>query len=283
MSERMTSKQARELQIALWKHYRHHGRHHLPWRLKPSPYRVVVSEVMLQQTQVARVEPYFRAWMKTYPSWRALARSSLRDVLLSWQGLGYNRRGKYLHEVARIVTTHHHGRLPESREELQALPGIGPYTARSIRAFAFNHLDIFLETNIRTVLFHHFYPSTIPLKTVPDSELLKVLAHYVQHDQRAQREPRAFYYALMDYGSHLKQTVGNLNRHSTAYQRQSPFQGSRRQVRAHLLRHLLHHGPLSEKKLVTEVYQDQALVRELLQELKQEGSIQQSRNSYWVL
>jgi A/G-specific adenine glycosylase len=238
---------------------------------------------MLQQTQVARVESYFKDWMKSYPSWKALAKAPLRDVLLSWQGLGYNRRGKYLHDIATIVRQHYRGRLPADRASLESLPGIGHYTAGSIRAFAFNELDIFLETNIRTVLFYHFYDyTTHSPKTVADRELLGDLETYVTSDQRASSHPREFYYALMDYGSHLKQTVGNLNRQSKSYTTQSKFAGSRRQLRSQLLRSILTAGPITLHTLSTQHQADQVLIEELLNELTQEGSVKQHHGKFSV-
>lgn len=280
--KRISKKQIDILKHDLWVYYDVCGRHDLPWRKNPSPYRVVVSEIMLQQTQVVRVEEYFRDWMKKYPTWRALSRASLREVLLSWQGLGYNRRGKYLHDIATIVTEQYKGTLPQTREELQFLPGIGHYTAGSIRAFAFNQLDVFLETNIRTVLFHHFYNEKIAIKEIPDQELLTLLKKYLAHDRRAQKNPREFYYALMDYGSHLKQTVGNLNQKSKSYNKQSRFEGSRRQLRAQVLRYVLHNGPVSEKKILEQSNRDHETVKEILEDLVKEKSISRKGKQYNV-
>ena len=234
---------------------------------------------MLQQTQVSRVEGYFRDWMNKYPSWKALARAPLREVLLSWQGLGYNRRGKYLHDIAQVVSNTYGGRLPSDRKLLEALPGIGHYTAGSIRAFAFDIPDEFLETNIRTVLFYHFYTSPTP-KTVSDSELLGVLEKYIAYDSRARAHPREFYYALMDYGAYLKQRVGNLNKQSKSYTKQSRFEGSRRQLRAGILRYVLHNGPVNEARIVEQSHREEELVRELLCELVKEGSITKHNNMY---
>lgn len=277
----MSKQQKDRLERELWSYYDAHGRDKLPWRTRPTPYRVVVSEIMLQQTQVARVEEYFRDWMKKYPSWKALSEAPLREVLLSWQGLGYNRRGKYLHDIAQIVSKEYGGRLPSDRASLEALPGIGHYTAGSIRAFAFDELDEFLETNIRTVLFYHFYQyQKQSIKSVTDSELLAVLKKYIAHDTRAQENPREFYYAMMDYGAYLKKTVGNLNKQSKSYARQSRFEGSRRQLRAGILRYVLHNGPVSEARIVEQSHRETELVRELLCELVKEGSITKNKNTY---
>lgn len=283
MNKQITKTQVRKLSEALWQHYDEAGRHDLPWRKTVSPYRVVVSEIMLQQTQVVRVETYFKAWMKRYPSWCTLAAAPLKDILLSWQGLGYNRRGKYLHDVAKIVTKEYRGKLPHDRNTLEALPGIGHYTAGSIRAFAFNEPDVFLETNIRTVLFYHFYRWQAQfIKSVPDQELMAVLEKFIKSDERAEAHPRELYYALMDYGSHLKTTVGNLNRNSKSYTKQSKFEGSRRQLRSQILRFILKEGSATEANIVKATRSEEALTKTLLQELIKEGSIKKQRNCYLI-
>ena len=267
----------------MYEYYDEHGRNELAWRRHISPYRIVVAEIMLQQTQVSRVEEYFRQWMRDYPSWKALSQAPLKSVLMSWQGLGYNRRGKYLQDIAKIVTGQYHGRLPSDRNELEALPGIGHYTAGSIRAFAFNMPDVFMETNIRTVLFHHFYSgSKKNIKQIDDGELLELLEKCIESDERAKNNPRELYWALMDYGSHLKKTVGNLNTKSKTYAKQSRFDGSRRQLRAQILRYVLHHGPINKKKIIEQSGRDQDLVIELLGELTKEESISRKGHSYFV-
>ncbi len=280
--KRVTRKQSEKLSAALWNYYDQHGRHELAWRKKHSAYAVVVSEIMLQQTQVVRVQEYFKNWMKKYPNWSALASASLRDVLISWQGLGYNRRGKYLHDIAKIVTEQYGGKLPSDRESLQALPGIGHYTAGSVRAFACNESDIFLETNIRTVLFYHLYDyKNTSIKSVHDKELLHVLEKYLLHDPRATENPREFYWAMMDYGSHLKQTVGNLNTRSRSHAKQTRFEGSRRQLRAQLLRYILAE-PRTEKEILKQGTSDREMTLGLLAELIKEGSVKKEQNKYFV-
>jgi len=280
--KRLTKKQLEILKSALWNYYDENGRHDLAWRKKHTPYAVVVSEIMLQQTQVVRVEEYFRNWMRKYPSWKSLACAPLREVLLSWQGLGYNRRGKYVHDIAKIVTEKYKGKLPSGRVELESLPGIGHYTAGSVRAFAFNESDIFMETNIRTVLFYHLYDyEHMTLKSIDDKELLDVLEKYIQTDQRAQENPREFYWALMDYGSHLKQTVGNLNTRARAHTKQSRFEGSRRQLRAQLLRYILD-SPRTEKEVIFQGTKDTQLTKDLLNDLVKEGSVRKEKEKYFV-
>ncbi len=296
VKKRITAKQIEKMQTDVWAFYEERGRSGLLWRRSVTPYQVVVSEIMLQQTQVARVEEYFRSWMKKFPNWQALANAALREVLLSWQGLGYNRRGKYLHDIAKVVDQEYQGILPKDPKDLEALPGIGPYTRGAIRAFAFNEMDLFLETNIRTVLLYHLYPgkggptsrrsgttevSRTLERRVDEKELLEVLRRYIAQDQRAQNNPREFYYALMDYGAYLKKEVGNLNKQSKTYTKQSRFEGSRRELRAHILRYVLHHGPISEQKILDQSNRDSELVQELLGELVKEGSVAKKRDRYF--
>jgi A/G-specific adenine glycosylase len=215
-------------------YYKKHGRHALPWRRTQDPFRILVSEVMLQQTQVDRVIPFYLAFLKKFPAAPALARAPLSDVLRAWQGLGYNRRAKYLHEAAEIIAKK--GRIPCDKESLMALPGIGAYTASAIRAFALNKPDVFIETNIRSAYIHHFFPRK---KHVHDAELLPLIEKTLDR-----KHPREWYYALMDYGSHLKKTEGNASRRSARHVRQKPFKGSDREVRGAILRaHLMGENP----------------------------------------
>jgi len=204
---------------------------------------------MLQQTQVDRVIPKFNVFIEGYPTIHKLAHASLTDVLALWQGLGYNRRAKSLKEAAEIVVRNHQGHLPSSPDALVALPGIGPATAASIAAFAFNAPTIFLETNIRTVFIYHFFPNTASL--VPDTTLIPVAEALLDR-----KNPRKWYSALMDYGTELKKKVGNVSRKSSLYKKQSPFQGSRRQLRGQIVKHLLTIGPCTPRKLARVVGAD---------------------------
>jgi len=182
---------------------------------------------MLQQTQVDRVIPFYTNFLKQFPTARALAKAPLSRVLLAWQGLGYNRRGKYLHEAAKI--------LAKEGFTGQKLPGVGPYTRGAVLAFAFNKPEVFIETNIRTVFFHHFNFK----KQMSDTELLPLVAESLRRSQMA---PRDFYAAMMDYGSYLKKQGIKLNAQSKHYAKQSKFEGSVRQKRAAKLRTLLKSG-----------------------------------------
>lgn len=192
---------------------------------------------MLQQTQVDRVIPYYKNFLKQFPTARVLAMAPLSRVLLAWQGLGYNRRGKYLWEAAKTISKDGWG---------GKLPGVGPYTAAAVQAFAHNKPTVFIETNIRTVFFYHLsYTSLLQNAGIDDKELLPLVAEALK---KSKMQPRDFYAALMDYGSYLKKQGVRLNSKSKHYAKQSKFEGSARQKRAAKLRELLGRGA-SEKEI----------------------------------
>ena len=211
---------------AIWEHYRRAGRGALPWRRTRDPYAILVSEVMLQQTQVARVEGYYKQFLEQFPNFRALAQAKNGAVLTAWQGLGYNRRAMFLKRAAEIVVEQHDGRLPRDRAALEALPGIGRGTSGSLMAFAFNKPEVFIETNIRRVFIHFFFPKK---RKVTDAELERYIESSIDRKQ-----PREWYWALMDYGAAMKDE--NPNRRSAHYKRQAVFKGSDRELRGKIMR-----------------------------------------------
>lgn len=230
-------------------YYCAHGRYTLPWRQTRDPYKILVSEVMLQQTQVDRVIPYYKRFLQKFSTVRALARAPLADVLKVWQGLGYNRRAKYLHEAAKLW-----GTVP-----LEELPGVGPYTAKAVRVFAFNKPEVLIETNIRAVYIHHFFPRK---KKVSDKELLRLIEATLDR-----KNPREWYAALMDYGSYLKQRFPNPSRRSVHHVRQKKFKGSDRQIRGAILKAHLKGESVSKLKF------DKARIKKQLTALRAEGLI----------
>ena len=210
----------------------------LPWRRTRDPYAIWVSEVMLQQTQVARVDGRWQRWLERFPDTAVLADADAGDVLEEWQGLGYNRRALSLARAARMIEDAG-GEFPREERDLVALPGIGPATAAGIRAFAFDLPGVYLETNVRTVFLHELFPDA---HDVPDSALVPLVREACPGFAAAcgaERGPRAWYYALLDYGAFLKQTLPNPSRRSRTHARQSRFEGSHRQKRAELVRVLL--------------------------------------------
>ncbi|MFA5132035.1 MAG: A/G-specific adenine glycosylase [Candidatus Paceibacterota bacterium] len=214
-------------------HYRKNGRHTLPWRKNITPYRIVVSEIMLQQTQVSRVLEKYSLWMKSYPTLKALSQASFRDVLVLWQGLGYQRRAKALYELAQK-----HTRVPVSYDELCTLSGIGTYTASAISAFAYDTFSHpLLETNIRTALIETYHQGE---EKIHDGILYDDLSRLEKSAQVKKLGARIWYYALMDYGAHLKASSISHNAKSVHHVKQSVYKGSVRELRAKVLFAITH-------------------------------------------
>ncbi len=179
--------------ILAW--YKSNGRLMLPWRVVRNPYATLVSEFMLQQTQVDRVTPKFDAFMKAYPDIFALARAGRGDIIRQWVGLGYNSRAVRLHAVAQRITSDFAGRIPEDEATLRSLPGIGPYTARAIMAFGYNHTVCATDTNIAPIIHRLFFGLEIPPKVkwaTVDARAQELVPSGKAHD---------FNGALMDFGS----------------------------------------------------------------------------------
>ena len=207
----------------------------MPWRDDTRPYYVLVSELMLQQTQVARVVPKFEAFVARFPDEKVLAAASLADVLKLWQGLGYNRRAKFLHQAAQMIVSEYGGMFPEDEADIVKLPGVGKNTAGAILAYAFNRPAIYVETNVRTVYIHHFFADNF---AVDDKQIIELLEATIDREN-----PRRFYQNLMDYGSWLKsQGVRNISQ-SRHYKKQSPLRGSVREVRGQIITQLVD-GPM---------------------------------------
>ena len=212
----------------------------MPWRQTHDPYKVLVSEVMLQQTQVERVIPFYKKFIKKFPTAKALASAPLADVLKAWQGLGYNRRAKLLRDAARklpsVSFSSYRTDLIRLVKDLERLPGVGPYTARAVAAFAYNADVVFVETNIRTAIIHHFFPNVghrHRKSNISDRDIGAVLKKALPKGRA-----REWYSALMDYGAHLKRSGVQVNAKSKHYTKQSKFDGSLRQVRGAILRAL---------------------------------------------
>ncbi len=249
------------------------GRAHLPWRKARDPYAILVSEVMLQQTQVGRVIPFYAAFLAKFPDLKALAGAPLEEVLATWQGLGYNRRARALRDAARAAFGRWGGELPQSASELESLPGVGPYTARAVAAFAFERPEIFIETNIRTVFLHYCFTGR---RTVRDAELLPLVAEALA---RSRMRPSIFYAALMDHGAELKHSGLRLNAQSAHYARQPRFEGSRRQLRGKILRALLE-APLPLSALARVCGEKAAAVRAELLRLEKEKLVRRTGAHY---
>jgi A/G-specific adenine glycosylase len=267
-----------ELQTEILGWYAEHGRS-LPWRETSDPYHVLVSELMLQQTQVDRVLPKYQTFLEKFPSTSALAAAPLSDVLVLWSGLGYNRRAKYLWEAVRVIEDCRE--FPSEVEDLLHLPGVGPYTARAVAVFAFNKDEVLLETNTRRI-----YQLLFTGDDQREPELM-ALGHRLLPLGRS----RDWHHALMDLGSaaarfrsakaqqaYLVETFPMLSdlelpkfqADQVVRPRQSEFEGSKRQVRGAVLRELSS-GPVSEEDLRAAILDDR--LGGALEDLEREGFI----------
>lgn len=246
----------------------------LPWRENIAPYRVLVSEVMLQQTQADRVAGKFVDFVGRFPTVEALAAAGLDEVLAAWQGLGYNRRGLALKRASEAIVEHFGAVVPSARKELESLPGIGPYTAGAVMAFAFDLPEIFIETNIRSVFIHHFFQDRT---AVHDRELLPLVGATLDGSR-----PREWYNALMDYGVVLKRDHPNPSRRSAHHTRQSRFEGSNRQLRSALLKTILADPGLSADALADRVTGDSGQIALNLGRMEKEGLIVARRGRFFV-
>lgn len=291
----------------IWEYYKKNGRHDLPWRPPAlkflhdkktlDPYKILISEVMLQQTQVPRVIEKYKSFLKKFPTVEVLAGAPLKDVLLEWQGLGYNRRAKYLKLCAEKVVSDMEAKTfnftklnvrPSSPEAtiranfqyLTSLPGIGPATAGDILAFAYNIPVPVIETNIRSVFIHFFFPEGTP-RGVHDRDLLPIIEKtlptfpYVRH-----RGVREWYWALFDYGAFLKQTR-NPNTQSKHYVKQSPFKGSNREKRSQILKLILT-GAKNEKVIIKALGYQADVVQKNLEQMVKENLIKKEKGKFFV-
>ncbi|MFW5720406.1 MAG: A/G-specific adenine glycosylase [Candidatus Dojkabacteria bacterium] len=254
-----------EFSRKVWDFYSRHSRV-LPWRETDNPYHILVSEVMLQQTQIQRVLPKYAEWLQNFPDIQTLAEASLSDVLSAWSGLGYNRRAKALKETAGVIASRYGGEVPVRVEDLLKLPGIGPYTAGAVYTFSTNKPSVIIETNIRAVYLYHFFSKR--RETVHDKEILPIIEHTLDGEN-----PRHWYYALMDYGAWIKKTYGSLNARSKHCTQQTPFKGSRREIRGKVLKELLQSGSLKTTEFMKKYKLDESITVSVVRELEKEKYI----------
>lgn len=264
----VTAEAVELLQRLVYRYFAAHRRD-LPWREGTDPYRVLVSEVMLQQTQVDRVIPKFTVFMQRFPDPQTLAEAPVPDLLAAWQGLGYNRRALNLQRAARMIVDEWSGSIPDDPVRLQQLPGIGPYTAGAITSFAFNRPQIFLETNIRAVLLHFFFEDQ---EGIADKQLLPIAEAVLD-----QANPRNWYNALMDYGSDLKRRFPNPSRRSRHHTVQSRFEGSDRQIRGAVLRLLLESGGMTVRAMQKQLDAEAERFERILEGMVKDGFVRKER------
>jgi len=270
-----SAREIRKFRRKVWEYWKKNGRHDLPWRKTKDPYRILVSEVMLQQTQVPRVTEKYKEFLKKFPTVRALAKAPLSDVLKVWSGLGYNRRAKYLHDAAKQIVE-----VGNIKEALAGpLPGVGPYTRAAVRVFAYNEPDILIETNIRAVYIHHFYPfrtRRVLNGSVSDKELSTLLSKV-----GAGEDQREWHWALMDYGAYLKRSGVRNNSRSAHYTKQSKFEGSLRQVRGTILREL-HSGSKTVLTLYSLIRANKRIAGKALEGLARDGLIVKEKGKWQI-
>jgi len=238
-----------------------------PFRENTTPYNVLVSEIMLQQTQTERVSEKFLKFTEKFPDFLTLSQAPLDVILREWKGLGYNRRAVALKKIAEIVVRDYDGELPDSKETLESFPQIGHNTASSIITFAFNKPTAFIETNVRRVYIYFFFPKKT---NVHDKQILPIVRFTVDKNN-----PREWYYALMDYGVMLKKSHPELNKKSAHYRKQTPFKGSSRQIRGELLKILINNKTIKIKEIQKKIKIDDAeRLKKILNQLQKEGFIE---------
>jgi len=224
---KITNRHIRNFRTKVFAFYKTRGRD-LPWRKTTDPYKILISEFMLQQTQVSRVIEYFGKWIKLWPTINHLARATRSEVLMAWMGLGYNTRAVNLHRAAKIIIKDYDSNVLEAVECYKEIAGIGEYTSRAVRIFAANADLVTVDTNIRRILIHEFRLS----EDISGGALLSIAERCLPKGRS-----RKWHNALMDYGAlYLTGTKTGIRPKT---QQSTFFKGSDRQIRAHILRTLL--------------------------------------------
>jgi A/G-specific adenine glycosylase len=268
-----------ELSLSLFREHIHHfyqshGRQ-FAWRQTRDPYQILLSEVMLQQTQTTRVEPKYELFVSLWPTLKDLAGASTLELLTHWKGLGYNRRALYLQRTAQM-SEEWGWTLPNDEATLRALPGVGKATSAALLAFAFDQRSIYLETNVRRVILHCFFSDQ---EGVRDRQVEEVLARLIAEEE----DPKSWYYGLLDYGVLLKTLVPNPNRRSAHYTRQSAFENSNRQIRGMLIHLLTESGRSSEERIIEMLCRFEAdRITGCLAQLSEEGFVEERGGVYGI-
>ena len=263
-TEQQRNQAVRDFKHHILQYYKQHARPFV-WRSEISPYNVVVSEIMLQQTQTSRVAGKFETFIAELPTFADLAAASQQQVLRLWQGLGYNRRALALHKIAQRVINNFKGNLPNNTTILETFPGIGQATAASICAFAFNAPTVFIETNIRAVFIHAFFKSG---EVVHDKQIIPLIEITLDKNN-----PREWYYALMDYGVMLKKKYKNPSRRSKHHTKQSKFKGSDREIRGAIVRRLTQSVHADIAEFLDAANNDNARLHTIVDQLVKEGFV----------
>lgn len=212
-------------------------RRDLPWRHTHDPYKILLSEVMLQQTNVSRVIPTYKKFLKNFPNITALQKAATSDVLRLWKGMGYNRRALYLHKAAKIIVDQYHNQFPTSQQLLSKLPGVGTYTARAILVFAFGKNIAAVDTNIRQIITHFFFHD----KQQKDKVIQNVADQLLPPGKSWE-----WHQALMDYGAieMPKLKIKKIKKSGGI-----PFKKTNRYYRGRII-DILRDGPVAERVLL---------------------------------
>tara|TARA_Y100000310_G_scaffold334233_1_gene413469 strand:+ start:4626 stop:5417 length:792 start_codon:yes stop_codon:yes gene_type:complete len=256
---------SKQLQSKILSWYKVHKRD-LPWRKTSDPYKILVSEIMLQQTQVDRVIPKYLAFLKAFPSINALASAKTDDVLTLWSGLGYNARAIRLQKTAQVITKDFKGKFPKDRDVLLTLPGVGPYTANAVLSFAFNLPFPCIDTNIRRILLHELQ--------LPESTSITKL-YSIAESLIPKNKSCIWHNALMDYGSSV------LTAKKTgikALTKQSKFLHSRRWYRGQIMKIVVKEKKISLNKLSKLLKKEKTFLVSILDELQKEKLVKVVKN-----
>ncbi len=264
-------------EILTW--YNEHQRD-LPWRHTRDPYRILISEVMSQQTQISRVVTKYTEWLVRFPTVVVLADAPVSEVLKYWSGLGYNRRALNLKKTAEKIVNEYDGTFPDNERELLKLPGIGPYTARAILCFAFNKQVAVVDTNVRKVILTQIIDRSNVLRLSDSSEKTSLSERDMEEiAQKLLPHGKAYEWnqALMDYSSAV------LKKEKMQIPKQSKFIGSHRYYRSKVLRVLLDKKKVNVDKIGELIKKEYTIAEEewlskLLNELAKEGFIVIEKN-----
>ncbi len=264
-------------------------RRDLPWLNCPSPWAVLVSEVMLQQTSTSRVIEPWTKFLERFPTVESCARASLAEILVAWSGLGYPRRAKNLHEAARVIRNDYQGQVPHEVDELRSLPGVGEYTSHAVASFAFGQRVAVLDTNVGRVLARALANEPLRRGTARDlaaallppndaaafnQAMLDLGAQYCRASPRCDECPLASSCAWRQAGGLDPAPM------SAAVSRpQAPFAGSNRQLRGRVLR-ALHAGPRAKTRLVRELGVSPGRAEGVLDGLVRDGLVTKLARSY---
>lgn len=263
-----SKKEIEKFQQKIFRFYQENKRD-LPWRKTTDPYKILVSEFMLQQTQVSRVIEYYHKWMNTWPTVESLANESYKNVLQSWMGLGYNRRAMYLHNTAKVIVDEFDGDVLNAVKHYEKLPGIGLYTSKAVQIFADNADIATVDTNIRRIFINEFGLDEL----VSDNELFTIAKQCLPKGKS-----RDWHNALMDYGAlHLTSRKTGIKPKT----QQSRFQGSDRQIRGKILRLILKEEQ-SAYQLEKELNVDSKRLSKILTKMLEEETVSKTNKLYHV-